>query len=413
MKLANATWLQAPPLPTLLDLLRHGDAAARVTGGAVRNSLLGEPVSDVDISTTMLPDKVAELLEAAEFKVIPTGVEHGTVTAVVDGNPYEITTLRSDIETNGRHAVVHFGRDWEKDALRRDFTINALYAGSDGTVFDPLDGFADIEARKVRFIGNAEDRILEDFLRILRFFRFFAWYCHGSPDREGLKACVRARDKLQGLSAERVWKELKKILAAPDPARAILWMRQAGILNIVLPESEKWGIDALPRIIAAQYQLGWDVDPLLRLMAIIPPQGPIIRQLGERLKLSKREFRRLEDWASCIAPSADTSEEGLAKILYHSSPAGIVDATRLELARLRQAGVDDDGALQAAAAMEKLLDFATGWKKPQFPVKGRDLINLGMKPGAEMGERLKSLEQKWIDSGFSLKKNGLLDVDAN
>ncbi len=359
----------------------------------------------------MLPATVTEVLEAADFKVIATGIDHGTVTAIIDGSPFEITTLRSDIETNGRHAVVHFGRDWKMDAMRRDFTINALYAGRDGTVFDPLDGLVDIKARKVRFIGEAEDRILEDFLRVLRFFRFFAWYGHGAPDREGLKACVRARDKLRLLSAERVWKELKKTLAAPDPARAILWMRQAGVLNIVLPESEKWGIDALPRVIAVQDQLGWSADPLLRLMAIVPPQGSLIEQLGERLKISKKERRRLEEWASCAAPLPDISETELAKTLYHSSQQAIIDATRLELARLRQAGVEDDETLKAAAAMAKLLDFAIGWKKPQFPVRGRDLIKLGMEPDARMGDRLKNMEKEWVNSGFGLQKNELLELE--
>ena len=209
-------------------------------------------------------------LENESIKVVPTGIEHGTVTAVINKRPYEITTLRADIETNGRHAVVQFGRDWREDAMRRDFTINALYVDKNGNVLDPLDGIDDIEARRVRFIGVAEDRINEDHLRILRFFRFFAWYGRGAPDRESLNACVRMKHLIAELSVERVWNEFYKLLNAPDPARAILWMRQSGVLNVVLPESEKWGIDAFQRLVRTEGELEWTGDTLLRLMAIIP-----------------------------------------------------------------------------------------------------------------------------------------------
>lgn len=408
-RLPNADWLEARPLQHLLEILCERGEEARVNGGAVRNSLLGESVADVDISTTLLPQQVIERFDAAGFKTIPTGIDHGTVTVVIDGAPFEVTTLRSDIETDGRRAVVRFGRDWAEDALRRDFTINALYVDREGVVHDPLGGMEDIEARRVRFIGEAEDRIKEDHLRILRFFRFFAWYGHGAPDRDGLRACVRMRQTLTSLSAERVWKELKRTLSAPDPSRAILWMRQAGILSLVLVESEKWGIDALSRLVRTQQELNWGDDPMLRLMAIIPPNLAAVETLAGRLKLSNADGKRLADWASSTLPSSEISELALAKKLYGGSQQGIIDTMRLELARLREAGASDDEALMAAAAMGRLLDFALSWTRPKFPVKGRNLIARGIKPGREMGEQLKALEECWIESGFMLGKKKLLD----
>ena len=410
---ASATvpdWLENEPLQHLLEVLEQDGEEARINGGAVRNFLFGEPVADVDISTTLVPQMVVERLKAAGIKSVPTGIDHGTITAVIAGIGYEITTLRADIETFGRHAVVRFGKCWREDAERRDFTINALYLDRLGEIYDPLETRADIEARKVRFIGNADDRIGEDHLRILRFFRFFAWYGRGAPDREGLKACVRARQSLLELSAERVWKELYRLLAAPEPQRAILWMRQSGVLSIVLPESEKWGIDALPRLLAAEKALQWPIDPLLRLMAIIPPQALAVETLARRLKLANRDRKQLENWLTGEVPATGADEVLLAKALYRGSQQGTIDVMRLELARLREAGQTDDQALVDAATMNRLLDFAIGWQRPVFPVSGKDLVRLGKKPGKAMGKRLKALEKRWIESGFSLSKAALLKI---
>lgn len=407
-KLSNADWLQDPDLQNLLAILSSDGEEAKINGGAVRNSLLGEPVADVDISSTLLPEMVIERLEAADIKVIPTGIEHGTVTAVLNKRPFEITTLRADIETNGRHAVVRFGRDWVEDANRRDFTINALYVDREGCVFDPLDGIGDIEARRVKFIGQAEDRIGEDHLRILRFFRFFAWYGRGAPDREGLKACVRMKHTIDDLSVERIWNEFRKLLSAPDPARAILWMRQSGVLNIVLPESEKWGIDAFQRLVKAEVELDWNVDPLLRLMAIIPPQKDGVVGLAARLKISNSDRDRLKDWAGGIASFGEIDEARLQKTMYQTSRQGNVDRLKLELARLREVGMREDDALIEAARITELLNGALQWEPPVFPLKGRDLIKLGLEPGEALGEVLKTLETRWIDSGFELDKQALI-----
>src|SRR5690606_23717065 len=269
----KADWLKAKPLQALFKALNRDGGEARVVGGAVRNTLLGSKVSDVDLATTHLPQETVRLAKEAGFKPVPTGIEHGTITVVVQGHPFEVTTLRQDVETDGRHAKVAFGTDWKADAERRDFTINALYMTADGTIIDDVGGLADIESRTLRFIGDAEQRIREDYLRILRFFRFFAWYGSGRPEADGLRASERLKDGLAQLSAERVWAELKKLLSAPDPSRALLWMRQGGVLNLILPESEKWGIDAIHGLVRTEADLGWQADPLLRLASIVPPDS--------------------------------------------------------------------------------------------------------------------------------------------
>ena len=230
-------WLSKASLQTVFDGLQAAGGEVRVNGGAVRNALMREAVRDVDLSTTLLPLETISALEKAGIRAVPTGLEHGTITGVIDGDAYEITTLREDIETSGRHAVVKFGLDWKKDALRRDFTMNAIYCDRNGVIYDPINGMDDLKSRTVRFIGAASERIEEDYLRILRFFRFFAWYGSGRPDAEGLTACARLKDGLSDISVERIWIELKKMLSAADPSRALLWMRTTGVLTLILPET--------------------------------------------------------------------------------------------------------------------------------------------------------------------------------
>jgi tRNA nucleotidyltransferase/poly(A) polymerase len=404
----KADWLFEKHVQRLLAVLCADDEEARVAGGAVRNALIGQPVADVDIATTTLPQETMRRAAAAGFKVVPTGIEHGTVTVIVAGRPFEVTTLRADIETDGRHAKVSFGRDWKADAERRDFTINALYADADGAVLDLVGGVADLEARLLRFIGDPEQRIREDYLRILRFFRFFAWYGDGRPDAEGLKACARLKEGLDRLSAERVWAELKKLLSAPDPARALLWMRQSGVLTRVLPESEKWGIDAIHALVEAERDLGWPPDPLVRLEAIVPPDAARMKTLAERLKLSTREANRLKGWSLSGAVEPKTTEPQLARLLYRGDRQGFVDRLRLALASARARAVEDGKALMEAGGFSRLLGFAQKWEKPVFPIKGADLSALGAKPGPELGAVLKALENGWIESGFAAGREALL-----
>ncbi|HTV67792.1 MAG TPA: CCA tRNA nucleotidyltransferase [Rhizobiaceae bacterium] len=410
--IAGQKWLQDAGLQTLLALLSRDGELARVAGGAVRNALLGEAVSEVDVATTTPPDETARRAEAAGYKAIPTGAEHGTITVVAGGTPYEVTTLRADIETDGRRAKVKFGRDWTADAERRDFTINALYAEADGAVIDLVGGIADLESRRLRFIGDAEQRIREDYLRILRFFRFFAWYGDGRPDAEGLKACARLKDGIDHLSAERVWAELKRLLAAPDPSRALLWMRQASVLTKALPESEKWGIDAIHGLAKAEADLDWPADPLLRLEAIVPPDAERMTAMAQRLRLSSPEGQRLVDWAGTSQPKPDTSEGDLARLLYRGSQQGMLDRLQLALASARARAAQDDAAMIEAGGFARLLAYTETWVPPEMPVKGRDLTGLGFEPGPGLGKTLKGLEDAWVASGFVLGRDALLERAA-
>jgi poly(A) polymerase len=410
--IAGAEWLKDADLQRLLSALNAGGEEARIAGGAVRNALLGQAVADVDIATTTTPDETTRRAEAAGFKAIPTGIEHGTVTVTSGGKGHEVTTLRADTETDGRRAKVVFGRDWKADAERRDFTINALYAEADGTVVDLVGGLADLDSRTLRFIGDAEARIREDYLRILRFFRFFAWYGSGRPDAEGLKACARLKDGIERLSAERVWAELKKLLAAPNPSRALLWMRQAGVLSRVLPESEKWGIDAIHGLVAAERNLGWAADAMLRLEAVVPPDVERMQALAERLKLSNAGTERLKSWALAPKIEPTDTESDLAKKLYRSGRQPILDRLRLALASARSRAAESNEALVEAGGYARLLKFAEAWKIPKFPLKGADLQKIGVPAGPEMGKLLKRLEEEWIEADFRPDRGALLERAA-
>lgn len=393
-------WLSTPSLQTLLNLLNSGEGEARIVGGAVRNALLKQPISDVDVATNLVPKDAISRLAAAGHKSVPTGFDHGTITAIVEGDAYEVTTLRQDVETYGRHASVAYGTDWEADARRRDFTINALYLDADGTIFDPLGAMDDIRTRTVRFIDDAETRIREDYLRILRFFRFFAWYGQHRPDAEGLKACARLKQGIAGLSGERIWQEMVKLLSAPDPCRAMLWMRQTGVLSAVLPESEKWGIDTLPRLIVAEQKGNWQVDPLLRLMAIVPPSQGTINKMADRLRLSNRDRKRLLGWAASDEPKPDLDQVRFFRWLYGQDLQGAGDRLRLAIARS-----NGDGA-----SYGRQLGWSEDWHRPEFPLRGQHLLDFGMQAGPEISRTLSRLEKHWVESDFKLKREELLDL---
>ncbi|MCP4073174.1 MAG: CCA tRNA nucleotidyltransferase [Hyphomicrobiales bacterium] len=401
-------WLNLPGLQNLFDILEKDGEETRVNGGAVRNSILGETIGDVDLSTTLTPDKVLQRLESASIKAIATGLSHGTITAIIDKHPYEITTLRSDIETDGRRAVVEFGRSWMEDAGRRDLTMNALYCDRYGNIFDPLDGYQDLLSRKVRFIGEASQRIEEDYLRILRFFRFFARYGEGRPDGEGLKACARLKEGISSLSVERVWMELKKILGVSDPSRALLWMRTTGVLTQTLPESEKWGIDFVGDLISAEQDLGWSVEMMARLQIMLPPNPEKMEELAVRLKFSRLEKNRLLEWAKAELPNSAISKVELEQILYRDGRQAIHDRIRNEIVRQRHIARDNDEALIKAEKFANLLDLTLNWQRPVFPLKGRDLRKAGVDGGPQMGEELKRLEQEWVGSGFLMSRKELL-----
>ena len=390
-------WLTEPALQTVLSLLSSEASPARVNGGAVRNALLGEPVADVDISTVLLPQDVIATIDEAGHKAVPTGIDHGTVTVIVHGHAFEVTTLRRDVATDGRRAVVAYTDNWREDALRRDLTMNALYCDADGTVFDPLDGLADVESRTVRFIEDAETRINEDYLRILRFFRFFAWYGRHRPDAAGLKACAKLKDGIEMLSVERIWHEFSKLLAAPDPTRAVLWMRTTGVMAKVLPEGDRWGIDSLAPFIELELAEGWQPDAVLRMMAILPPDVDRMKALAARLKLQNTVRDRLTEWAGATVPRTGQNAADLAKTLYRSDLSALTDRTKL--AMIDRATRDD---------LRALLSKIETYDRPTFPLRGGDLIEAGMDPGPAVSERLKALETRWVESGFTLEREALL-----
>ncbi|AYM63018.1 CCA tRNA nucleotidyltransferase [Agrobacterium fabrum] len=405
--LAGQDWFEKPALKRIFALLNADGGEARIVGGAVRNALMDLPVVDVDMATTVTPNVVVERAKAAGIKSVPTGIEHGTVTLVIDGEGFEVTTLRRDVETNGRHAQVAFGTDWQTDAERRDLTINALYANEKGEIIDLIDGLPDVETRTVRFIGDAAMRIAEDYLRILRFFRFFAHYGSGRPDADGLRASARAKDKLGTLSAERVWSETKKLISARDPSRALLWMRQSGVLSEILPETEKWGIDAIHGLVATEQALGWAADPMLRLAAIVPPDRERLAALAARLRLSKAEAAYLTHWASAPAVDPEMKETVLDRLLYRQGVEGVKTRLKLALASARADLSAGDTAMHKVARLSTLLTRAEKFRKPGFPLSGADVMAAGVEAGPKVGEVLKSLEEKWIDVNFSLDRAAL------
>jgi poly(A) polymerase len=382
--LADADWLCEPRLQEVLRVLNVG-GETRVVGGAVRNALLGVAVADVDLATTLRPEQVTMISKQLGFGVHPTGIDHGTVTVVNDGAAFEVTTLRNDIETDGRRAVVSFTHDWSQDAARRDFTINAMYCDGDGKIYDFTNSYEDIFKRKVRFVGIAPARIREDYLRILRFFRFHAWYGHGKPDEAGFKACVCLRSGLKTLSVERVRQELLKLLAAPMAVKVLKLMAEAGILKIILPHTEDWRLMCrVPN------------DALLRLFVLA--QRP--EDLKVDLRMSNAEALRLHWLVSAPLLSPALTQEERRRLLYHVGVAGWSDAVQLSWAKSR-AKRDD-------AAWAELLDLPQHWLVPKFSVAGVDLLLAGFAPGPEVGRTLAALEDWWVASDFKPTRNELL-----
>ncbi|WP_395515886.1 CCA tRNA nucleotidyltransferase [Pseudorhizobium flavum] len=399
---AGEAWFRDPALRRIMDVLNAEGGEARVVGGAVRNALMGMPVGDIDVATTLRPEEVVERAKTAGIKAVPTGIDHGTVTLVLDGQGFEVTTLRRDVETDGRRAQVAYGTDWTVDAERRDLTINALYADATGEVIDLVGGLADIEARNVRFIGNAAARIAEDYLRVLRFFRFFAYYGDGRPDADGLRASARAKDKLGTLSAERIWSETKKLLAAPDPSRALLWMRQTGVLTEILPETEKWGIDAVHGLVATEQAMRWEPDPVLRLAAIVPDDPERMEAMAKRLRMSNAEAARLQAWSTTPVLPDEVTDVGFDRLLYRYGREGVRMRLRLALASSRASGRGDPMAMRKTARLSALSARCDAYERPSFPLSGSDVLAAGVPAGKRVGEVLAALETLWLERNFTL-----------
>jgi len=392
-------WMQTSAVQALFTALPEG--SLRFVGGCVRNALWGEPVGDIDLACQLDPNAVTKALGAGGIRYVPTGIDHGTVTAVIEGIPYEITSLRRDVETDGRRATVAYTTDWAEDAQRRDLTINALYADLSGRVFDPTDqGLEDLQSHKFRFVGEADERVREDYLRILRFFRFLAWYGgEEKVDAASLKACRENQKGLKSLSVERVWMEMKKLLAAPNPVRACHIMLTNGILEVLFPEANN--VDGLEAVVKLETREGLAPDPLLRLMSMSAREPLQIALFTKRLKMSKAESARLRDWANDGAQlSTDMPEKNQLAAIYKSGKSVISDR-----ARLRAAGEVDP--IQSAQWM-RLAKLASDWTVPTFPVNGKDLTQAGVPNGPGMGKALRALEALWIRSGFSTEKAQLL-----
>ena len=387
-------WLNAPATRRVMAaLLGAAPNSARFVGGCVRNALTGHRVDDIDIATTLTPDVAKAALQAAGIAVHPTGIDHGTLTAVADHTPFEVTTLRRDVSTDGRRATVAFTTDWLEDSARRDFRLNAIYADADGTLFDPQNGVADALARRIVFIGRPEDRIAEDYLRILRFFRFFAFYGGDTPDPTGLAACAKMAGGMARLSAERVWKEIKKLLGAPDPRKSVIAMIESGVMRHVLGEDRD----------GAVLSLLMDIDPgsdaLSRFAALIEWNAG---QFGRALKLSNAEKHRLKfaldtDLAEQVL-QAWTTRAGIERLVYVHGNDAVADQIALMVAR-RETPPDGWGGALA---------HARSFAAPTFPLKGADLLKAGLKHGPELGETLKRLERLWVESRFRLSKDELL-----
>ena len=392
-------WMRSDSIKSLFKALPED--SLRFVGGCVRNAIWGEDVGDIDLACQLEPQAVVEALTAAGIRHVPTGITHGTVTAVIEGKPYEITSLRRDVETDGRRATVAYTTDWTEDAQRRDLTMNALYADISGQIFDPTgQGLADLKSRKFRFVGDAEQRVQEDYLRILRFFRFLALYGgQEKVDAASLKACREHQAGIKKLSAERVWMELKKLLSANNPVRACHIMLTNGILETVLPEANN--VDGLEALLRLEPRENIKPDPLLRIMAMSAREPLQMALLSKRLKMSKSETARLRGWADDDAQlSTDMPERERMAAIYKSGKSVIIDR-----ARLRAAGETDP--IQSSRWMS-FADFAMRWQPPVFPLTGKDLAKAGVPKGPGMGKALKALEALWIRSGFSTEKPQLL-----
>lgn len=380
--LPDAEWRNTDGLKQIVTALHDDQGGPRIVGGAVRDTLLGLDVSDVDLATPLLPQAVIDRLESARIRTFPTGLDHGTVTAVADGKNYEITTLRRDVATDGRRAVVAFSTDWREDAARRDFTINALYADPhSGEIFDYFDGLADLEAGVIRFIGDADQRIAEDFLRILRYFRFLARYGRGKINAEAISACARGVHGLTALSRERIAQELTKILALPDPVEAIGLMIEHRIFAPFLPELSKDSMERLGSLVRRETMYSKPPSLPARLLTLLPKDSAIVDRVAARLKLSNKMREALAARVSVIEPTAGK----IRALAYRNGKDCARDAAML---------YSSEDSVSACLAM--LEDWAT----PDFTIGGGDLIGMGLTPGPIVAKTLRIVEALWISEGF-------------
>ncbi len=382
-----------------LEAARPG--GARFVGGCVRNTLMGRPVDDIDIATQLRPEETLGALDKAGVRAVPTGLDHGTVTAVSGGKPFEITSLRRDVETDGRRAVVAYTEDWSADAQRRDFRLNAIYAAPDGAVFDPTGGgVEDAKSGAVIFIGDAETRLREDYLRILRFFRFNAWYGAGI-DPAGLAACEAQRDGLGRIAAERIWKEFSKLLAAPRPAAVLRAMADIGVLAVLADDLRVDG--RARRLEEIETQANIAPEALRRLMSLVPRRPETARALSDRLRHSNAERARLADWAGDPTQIASDMPPPAARAaIYRLGAKTFVDRGLREWSAGAGGGGDE--------AWREQLTLAQTWSPPEFPLSGADAAQAGIAQGPDVGRALRAAEAWWIAADFPDDRPALLEA---
>lgn len=387
-------WMTTPPLRAVMDALTTagGPGCARFVGGCIRNTLMRRKVDDIDIATVLTPEAVQAALAAAGLKSVPTGIEHGTITAISSSLPFEVTTLRRDVATDGRRAVVAFTTDWAEDAARRDFRFNALYADENGVLFDPTgEGVADARAGRTIFVGAPEDRIREDFLRILRFFRFHAWYGRGDPDAAALRACADLKDGLSTLSAERVSKELLKLLAADDPRPAVRLMAATGILPLLLPAAGS--LERFERLVEIETSMLFTCDAELRLAALLPDGSEGAIETARNLRLSNAQRDRLAAALDeTVRLRSWMSPREARRYTYRLGAAAFCDRIMMEWA------ASDRPA--AAIQWRALLPLAQSWRPPVLPLNGEDVVAAGAPRGPLVGAVLREVEEWWIDNDF-------------
>ena len=392
--LGSRPWMTTPATAAVFDALEAAGGAdcARFVGGCVRNTLVGRPVDDIDIATTLTPEQVTRALEAAGIRAVPTGIEHGTVTAVSQHLPHEITTLRRDVSTDGRRATVAFTDDWGLDAERRDFTLNALYARRDGAILDPTGrGVADAKAGRIVFVGDPEQRLMEDHLRNLRFFRFQAWFGRGEPDAAALSACSRLKDGIDSLAAERISKELLKLLAADDPRDAVRLMAEAGVLEVILKGPAN--LSRFSRLVAIETDQLFECDPVLRLAALLPDDQVAAGRFPARIRLSNGDRDRIvAALATSPALKSWMSPREIRRAIYRADQKTFRDRAKLAWA----------SAEGTAATMQwrGLIALAEGWSPPAFPLSGADVLKAGVPAGPLVGQVLREVEDWWIDHDF-------------
>lgn len=404
--LPDAFWAAAGPVSRLFDVIEQEGAALRMVGGCIRNALLGRPITDVDFATTALPEEVMRRCRQEGLKVIPTGIAHGTVTVLLEGVSYEVTTLRRDVKPDGRRAQVAFGTDWTADALRRDFTINALYADRNGLLYDDVGGYDDLKSGSLRFIGIARDRIREDYLRILRLFRFAAQYPEFRLSPDDVEACGDEKVGLHHLSGERIRQEMGKLVAADRSASCLMMMHAAGILAELIPlPAHPRRVPSLLRLMERAEQ---EPDSLSGLAGLAGLAGlwcvveGDVDPLAKRLRFSRKEANLLRAGLSVASSELQDGVPSWRRSLYRHGREAFLLGLMLRFAR------SDAPSATALALFDEALGFARAFDAPVFPVRGRDLIALGMARGPGLSVRLKALESLWVDSGFTLSQEDLL-----